>query len=124
MGANWQSLPQGSSVMEQTMILPLHADNVPLALGGGKGASLARLIRDGFPSPDGFLVTTHAYHLYVLTNNLEDWILQTALSAPPDDPAALGEVSGAIRARFAAGTIPPTLAEAILKAYAGIGGPP
>ncbi len=106
------------------MILPLHSDNVPLALGGGKGASLARLIRAGFPVPGGFLVTTHAYHLYVVTNNLEDWILQTAQSAPPDDPAALEEVSGAIRARFAAGTIPPTLADAICKAYACIGWPP
>jgi rifampicin phosphotransferase len=106
------------------MILPLHAEDVPLALGGGKGASLARLIRAGFPIPDGFLITTHAYHLYVASNNLEDWILQTAQSAPPDDPAALEEVSGAIRARFAAGTIPATLADAICKAYASIGGPP
>jgi phosphoenolpyruvate synthase/pyruvate phosphate dikinase len=51
------------------MIIPLHSDNVPLGLGGGKGASLARLIRDGFPVPGGFLITTHAYHLYVVTNN-------------------------------------------------------
>jgi rifampicin phosphotransferase len=106
------------------MILPLQADNVPLVLGGGKGASLARLIRNGFPAPGGFLITTHGYHLYVVTNNLEEWILQTTQSAPPDDPAALEEVSGAIRARFAAGAIPQTLADAILEAYASIGAPP
>jgi phosphohistidine swiveling domain-containing protein len=104
------------------MIVALHSGEVPLALGGGKGASLARLVRAGFPTPGGFLITTHAYRQYVASNNLEDWILQTARSAPPDDPAALEHVSGAIRARFAAGLMPTALAEAIRSAYASMGG--
>jgi rifampicin phosphotransferase len=104
------------------MIVSLRSGEVPLALGGGKGASLARLVRAGFPTPGGFLITTHAYRQYVASNNLEDWILQTARSAPPDDPAALEHVSGAIRARFAAGLMPTELAEAIRSAYASMGG--
>jgi pyruvate,water dikinase len=110
--------------MEQALILPLGASNVSLALGGGKGSSLAQLIRAGFPVPGGFLITTHAYHLYVVTHNLEEWILQTAKSASSDDPAKLEEVSAAIRKRFAAGSMPSTLTDSIRKAYAGLGEPP
>ena len=32
-----------------------------VAVTGGKGASLGRLIRAGFPVPNGFVVTTQAY---------------------------------------------------------------
>ena len=32
-------------------------------LVGGKGANLARMVRAGFPVPDGFCVTTAAYAL-------------------------------------------------------------
>ncbi len=32
-----------------------------LDVAGGKGAGLARLLRDGFPVPEGFVVTTDAY---------------------------------------------------------------
>ena len=32
-------------------------------LAGGKGASLGRLIRAGFPVPNGFVVNTRAYRL-------------------------------------------------------------
>lgn len=106
------------------MVFPLHTDDVPLALGGGKGASLARLIREGFPVPGGFLIATDAYRLHIATSNLEDWIPATAQSALPHDPMALEEVSIAIRARFAASAIPATLADAILKAYADMGEPP
>ena len=36
-------------------------DDAEMALAGGKGASLARLISAGFPVPPGFVVTTTAY---------------------------------------------------------------
>jgi pyruvate,water dikinase len=34
-----------------------------VSLTGGKGASLGRLIRAGFPVPDGFVVNTRAWRL-------------------------------------------------------------
>src|SRR5262249_10274801 len=101
----------------------LQAGNVSLALAGGKGANLARLLGAGFSVPGGFIITTRAYHAYVAANNLENWIVEAARSARPDDPATLDEASSAIRARFDAGVVPPMLADAIGHAYAFIGCP-
>jgi pyruvate,water dikinase len=109
--------------MERGAILSLKTDNVSLALGGGKGANLARLIGAGFPVPGGFIITTGAYHTYTVANNLQDWIVEAARGAPPDDPVALDAVSTAIRARFEAGVMSPILAAAIRDTYASIGRP-
>ena len=109
---------------EQAVILPLHAGNVSLPLAGGKGTNLARLVGAGFPVPGGFLITTHAYHSYVVANALENWVLEIARSAPADDPTALEEASRAIRARLEAGILSPMLVEAIRDAYASMGKPP
>ncbi|WP_336204706.1 PEP/pyruvate-binding domain-containing protein [Nonomuraea sp. LPB2021202275-12-8] len=44
------------------LVAPLRAfGRGDLALAGGKGANLGELIRNGFPVPDGFVVTTDAY---------------------------------------------------------------
>ncbi|WP_434445757.1 PEP/pyruvate-binding domain-containing protein [Lentzea sp. E54] len=43
------------------LILPLDDSRATLAAAGGKGASLARLIRAGLPVPGGFCLTTRAY---------------------------------------------------------------
>jgi pyruvate,water dikinase len=106
------------------MILTLQADNVSLALAGGKGANLARLLGAGFSVPGGFIITTRAYCSYVAANNLENWIVEAARSARADEPAALDEASKTIRARFDAGIMPPMLSEAIRDAYTSMGKPP
>jgi phosphoenolpyruvate synthase/pyruvate phosphate dikinase len=41
------------------MILTFQADNLSLALAGGKGANLARLYGAGFAVPGGFFITTY-----------------------------------------------------------------
>src|SRR5262245_34206380 len=107
----------------QAVILALQAGNVSLALGGGKGANLARLLGAGFSVPGGVIITTRAYQSYVAANNLEG-IADVARSARPDDPGALDEASGVIRTRFEAGVIPRMLADGIRHAYASIGCPP
>ncbi|HEX4811489.1 MAG TPA: PEP/pyruvate-binding domain-containing protein [Nonomuraea sp.] len=44
------------------LVAPLSAfGRDDLATAGGKGANLGELVRNGFPVPDGFVVTTHAY---------------------------------------------------------------
>ncbi|GAA3641648.1 phosphoenolpyruvate synthase [Lentzea roselyniae] len=43
------------------LILPLDDSAAGLATAGGKGASLARLVRAGLPVPAGFCLTTRAY---------------------------------------------------------------
>ena len=113
-------------LMKPTLILPLNTETASLFLVGGKGANLARLARAGFPVPGGFLVTTPAYVAYVAANDLTEWAPATAKAAAataPDDLTALEAASQAIRARFAAGALPPELAGALTAAYAALGRP-
>lgn len=104
-------------------ILPLDSAEATLALVGGKGANLARLARAGFAVPGGFLVTTRAYQEFVAANGLQARILAALPAGPAPDPALLDEASAAIRALFAAGTMPEGLAAELLSAYAHLGRP-
>src|SRR5262245_46811581 len=54
-----------SSITGRAMILTLQAGDVSLALAGGKGANLARLLGAGFSVPGGFIITTRAYRAFV-----------------------------------------------------------
>lgn len=66
-----------------------------VAIAGGKGANLGELVRGGFDVPDGFVVTTAAYDRVVAEHG----------------PAGL-----------ATADLPDDLADAVLRAYADLGG--
>ena len=96
-------------------VSPLRAfDRGDLARAGGKGANLGELVRNGFPVPDGFVVTTDAYGGIVAGAGLDTRIAER-LAAGEDDGSA-------IRADFEAVTIPEELRRAIVDAYAQLGG--
>ncbi|GHH66716.1 hypothetical protein GCM10017673_12720 [Streptosporangium violaceochromogenes] len=86
-------------------VLPLDDTAADLPTVGGKGASLARLIRAGLPVPGGFHVTTDAYRAFVAP--FRDKI-------DPADPARTAEL-------FARHDIPAHIAEEILRAYRALG---
>jgi rifampicin phosphotransferase len=88
-----------------TLVLPLDDPAADLATVGGKGASLARLIRAGLPVPGGFHVTTAAYRAFV--QPFRDEI-------DPDDPDRTA-------ALFARHDVPVPVAEEILCAYRALG---
>ncbi|WP_449291464.1 PEP/pyruvate-binding domain-containing protein [Nonomuraea marmarensis] len=67
-------------------------------MAGGKGANLGELVRNGFPVPGGFVVTTHAYDLVAQGHDT--------------------------RAYFERVEIPGDLREAIIGGYAALGGGP
>ncbi len=48
------------------------SEMLALALLGGKGLNLARLLQAGLPVPPGFVITTEAYHTFINGNNLTD----------------------------------------------------
>lgn len=78
-----------------TMVLPLDHAGADLATVGGKGASLARMIRAGLPVPRGFHVTTAAYRTFVqpFRDELDpgDPERTAAAVARPDIPSGIAE---------------------------------
>jgi pyruvate,water dikinase len=81
------------------LVAPLNAfGRGDLALAGGKGANLGELVKNGFPVPGGFVVTTAAYELVADGHDT--------------------------RTYFENVDIPPELREAIAGAYAELGGGP
>ncbi|MFG1696354.1 PEP/pyruvate-binding domain-containing protein [Nonomuraea sp. NPDC049309] len=81
------------------LVAPLNAfGRADLAMAGGKGANLGELVRNGFPVPDGFVITTHAYELVAQGSDT--------------------------REHFERVELPHELREAITGAYAELGGGP
>jgi len=89
---------------------------------GGKGMSLAKLVRARLPVPGGFHVTTKAYHQFVAANNLQVKIEAALRTADPALPATLETASTTIGQFFARAEIPGDLANAIVNAYAALPG--
>ncbi len=109
---------------ETHLVLPLDSLQADLPTAGGKGANLARLVRAGFPVPQGFIVTTQAYRQFVQANGLADWIQEQVQRADPEDPQTLEAVSQAIRRRFLDGAMPEPIRQALLERYQAMGCPP
>jgi rifampicin phosphotransferase len=72
--------PPGS----EAFVLPLADAAASLERVGGKGASLARLARDGFNVPPGFHLTTAAYRAVVDANGLQSQILDVVSANSAD----------------------------------------
>ena len=100
--------------------LPLDNAAATLETVGGKGASLARLIRGGLPVPGGFHITTDAYRLFVKENKLQPGIRRALAPIDLSSPQTLETASQEIHELFLAGEISPSLADAILDGYAQI----
>ena len=107
--------------MSDYYTLPLSDARAELAIVGGKGASLARLVRAGLPVPGGFHITTAAYRTLVDENGLQPRILEALQDADPDRPATLETASARIGALLAGGQIPAGVAAAVKAAYSAQG---
>ena len=105
------------------LILSLNTQYAPLALVGGKGMNLTRLVCAGFSVPPGFIVTTDAYESFVQDHGLSEPILSAVRNASPDDPDALQAASQTIRAWFGNHTLPANLVVMLSEAYAHLGCP-
>lgn len=103
--------------MKTELILTLDDPAATLEQAGGKGASLARMARAGFPVPGGFHITTHAYRLFVEANQILPHIVSLTEGLEDSDPGRIFEVSGEIMSHFDGATIPDQVAQAVLAAY-------
>jgi len=108
--------------MSTPYILSLDDHSANLELVGGKGFSLTKLARAGFPVPGGYHITTLAYKRFIEENDLQPRILGIIDRIDTTDPAHLEEASSEISSLFSQAEIPPEVASAILQAYANLGG--
>ncbi len=116
--------PKTDKKMTHPLVLPLQSKEATLETVGGKGASLARLVRAGFSVPDGFMIPTTAYLDYVASNDLKKRILSRLVNLPFDEPAASQEASAEIRAWFLVEMTDAEWTSSIRRAYADLGGGP
>lgn len=84
-------------------------------IAGGKGASLSELVNSGFPVPEGFVITTHAYDAFIKRTGLEE-ILREALKKRPVEVER-------IQKAFLEAEIPGDVANEIIRAYEKMGFP-
>jgi pyruvate,water dikinase len=103
-------------------VLPLNDPSATLETTGGKGASLARLLRLGLPVPGGFHITTVAYRQFVAENNLQARLLGIVNETNPAQPSTLESASQRIHDLFVTSPIPAEVAEAIRAAYVALPG--
>jgi rifampicin phosphotransferase len=110
--------------MAATYIRPLAHEGLGLSEIGGKGQSLARLASAGLPVPNGFHITTAAYHDFLAENHLEGPIKAqlATVSEPASQPT--DQAASGIAALITAQEIPPALAADIVDAYQRLGSPP
>ncbi|MGC9347343.1 MAG: PEP/pyruvate-binding domain-containing protein [Anaerolineae bacterium] len=101
-------------------VVPLDSPGADIATVGGKGASLARMVRSGLPVPEGFGVTTTAYREFVEANNLQPLITAALDQVDVGSPEQLDAVSQTIRGLFDASVMPLAIATAIDEAYADL----
>jgi pyruvate,water dikinase len=106
--------------MRLPYVLPFSDTQATLETVGGKGRSLAKMINAGFPVPDGFHITTEAYHSFIAANGLQTRILAALKDVDVSLPATLETASASIGGFFAESKIPEELAIVITTAYQGL----
>jgi len=95
-----------------------------IAMVGGKGASLGKLVKAGFPVPSGFVVTTNAYAEFLRANDLEVKIEKILGDLDYGDLDELEKETAKIRDEIVGCRLPDTLAGDIVKAYGQLGNEP
>ena len=88
---------------------------------GGKGASLGELTHAGIAVPPGFVVTTHAFELFLEALEARAPVRAPVEALDPADLDAVAALSRSLRARVEQEALPTALERAILDAHARLG---
>ncbi|MFO7560606.1 MAG: PEP/pyruvate-binding domain-containing protein [Desulfobacterales bacterium] len=92
-------------------------DTTHLPLAGAKAVNLARIRNQlNFSAPDGFVVTTAAFDLFLRENRLLNPIDEMLAAFDPDGDD-IEEICRRIREKIREASVPEILAEALRKAY-------
>jgi pyruvate,water dikinase len=91
------------------------------ALVGGKGANLGEMVANGFPVPNGFIVTAPAYFYVLDHNHLRERIRELLKGVDVSDPRALDAAAKNVRKLISQAEVPEDLAKDIIEAYQKLG---
>ena len=108
--------------MSTKFIQPLNEQSSTLEMVGGKGVSLSRMAKAGFPVPGGYHITTLAYRRFVEENSLQQRILESLEQIDISNLESLAAASQEISAMFSNAAIPADVANAVVQAYASLPG--
>lgn len=89
---------------------------------GGKGASLGELTHAGIAVPPGFVVTTHAFELFLRALEQASPVRALVEALDPADLDAVTALSRTLRARVEQEPLPQAVERAILDAHAQLAG--
>lgn len=91
-------------------------------LVGGKGANLGEMVGAGFPVPNGFCLTIHAYELFLEENNLAKRIFGALKKLDVANPEALSQEAALIQNSIKKGQIPQEVVKETVKFYKNLSG--
>lgn len=92
-------------------------DHLSLPYVGGKGANLGELTKAGFPVPQGFCITTHAYRECIATSSQMNRFFGELEAIDPADLHQIREVGQRIRAHVEQLVMPEKMKDEIIEAW-------
>lgn len=91
-----------------------------VSIVGGKGANLGEMVYAGINVPEGFVVTSDAYRLFLKENNLVD-AFERILSEAGDDEAKLSQAAEKLRKLIKSADMPECIMKAVRDLYEKLG---
>ncbi len=97
-------------------------DKDDIALVGGKGANLGEMTKNGFPVPNGFIVTSEAYYTFLSENNLQKEIDSIIRETTIANEKSINAASKKIKKLIVEGKLSEPLVKEVIAAYKKLGG--
>lgn len=91
-------------------------------LVGGKGANLGEMTKAGFPVPNGFAITIHAYDAFLKENDIVSKIYSLLATVDANDPVQLDSASNKIQKMVINGKFSDEIAHEIINSYRKLSG--
>lgn len=92
-----------------------------IGIAGGKGANLGEIVKLDIPVPEGFIVTTIAFGLFLQKSNLNPRIKSILRNTNVEDTSKLFESSKKIKSMILSSKIPAEVESDIITAYRTLG---
>ena len=103
--------------MKKFVVWFKEVDKHDLAIVGGKGANLGEMTKAGFPVPNGFIVTSHAYYEFIDQNHLRETIHTLLHNVNVNNSDELDKAAKKIQQTIKRAPMPDEIAKDVIKAY-------